>query len=172
MAYVFLVEDGSGFLNSNSYVSVSDADDYFAVDLNESAAWAALSTPQKQKQLSWATRILDQKVRWRGNIAVYGSALRWPRVRMYDRDRNPVANNIVPIQVVQATLELAKFLLSNDLTVGQDVDYLKMVRVDVIEIMYQDRTGQPVLPAIINEILSGLGAMANGGPRFAPIAKT
>jgi DnaT-like ssDNA binding protein len=171
MSYTFLVEDGSGFLNSNSYVSVLDASDYFTVDPNGGPSWTALTTLQQQKQLSWASRILDQKVRWKGQLAVPGSAMRWPRINVFDRDKNAIDSTIVPIQVKQATLELAKFLLTNDLTVGQDVDYLKLVRVDVIELEYQDHTGQSNVPAIINEILAGIGAMASGGPRFATIAK-
>lgn len=172
MAFTFKVEDGTGFTDSTSYVALADADDYFEVDPN-SAAWSALpDDAAKEKQLSWATRILDQKTRWKGSKTVEDSALRWPRSNVTDRDGNTIDDDVIPVQVQQATLELAKFLLTNDLTVGADVDYLKSVKIDVIELVYQDKTGQPVLPALINEILMGLGYMANGGPRFVPILKT
>lgn len=170
--FTFKVEDGSGLSDSTSYVALADANDYFVIDPN-SAAWSALpDDAAKQRQLSWATRILDQKTRWKGSKTVADSALRWPRSGVTDRDANPVDSDVIPIQVKQATLELTKFLLSNDLTVGADVDYLKLVKIDVIELEYQDKTGQPVLPSLINEILMGLGYIANGGPRFVPILKT
>lgn len=182
MAFTFKVEDGTGFTDSNSYVSVADADDYYVVDLNAAATWAALNSTQKQAQLAWASRVLDQKVKWNGVKTVPGnsstspivvaSAMRWPRTGVFDRDKNAIGPHFIPPQLVQATLEFSKFLLTNDATTGQDVDYLSLIRVDVIELRYQDKTGQPVLPAIFNEILAGLGALPSGGPRFVPIAKT
>lgn len=159
-------------VDSTSYVALADANDYFSIDPN-TAAWSALpDDASKQRQLSWATRILDQKTRWKGSKTVAASALRWPRSNVTDRDCNPIDDDTIPLQVKQATLELAKYLLANDLTVGADIDYLKIIKIDVIELQYQDKTGQPALPAILNEILMGLGYMANGGPRFVPILKT
>lgn len=169
-----ILEDGTGLVNSNSYVSLAEAEVYFTSDLLTIAAWEAL--PDQENQLIWATRVLDQKVRWRGTTANNSTtiiqALRWPRQGMYDRDHNAVSATIVPIQVKQATCEMAKWMMTNDVTAGQNVDYLKMLKVDVIELMWQDRVGQPVLPALINEILAGLGSIASGGARFVPIAKT
>lgn len=171
MAFTFLVEDGTGLSAATSYVAVATADDYFLIDSNYSATWTALTGTQKQYLLSWASRILDQKVIWRGAKAVDTSALRWPRQGVYDRDGNLIDDDVVPLQVQQATLEMAKFLSSGDPTTGQNVEYLKEIRVDVIELIWQDHAGQQQLPAQINEILYPLGAINVGGTRFVPILK-
>lgn len=172
MAFTFLVEDGTGLTGSTSYVSVAAADDYYLVDANFAATWLAYTTLQKQYALSWASRILDQKVLWKGAKSVAASALRWPRQGVYDRDSNAIEDDVVPLQVVQATLEMAKFIASNDPTTGQNVEYLKEIRVDVIDLIWQDNAGQSALPALINELLYPLGAINTGGPRFAPILKS
>lgn len=172
MAFTFLVEDGTGLTGANSYVSVAAADDYFVVDTNFSATWTAYSTPQKQYALAWASRVLDQKVVWQGAKAVADSGLRWPRQGTHDRDGNAIDDDVVPIQVVQATLEMVKVVAAGDPTTGQNIEYLKEIRVDVIELIWQDHAGQPNLPALINEILYPLGSINVGGPRFARILKS
>jgi hypothetical protein len=172
MAFTFTVEDGSGIEEANSYVSVAFADDYFSVDTNFAVIWAALLTADKQARLAWASRVLDQKVLWVGAKAVTDSGLRWPRQGMVDRDGNVIADDVVPIQVQQATLEMVKVLATADLTVSQNVEYLKEIRVDVIELIWQDHAGQSQLPTLINELLYPLGAINTGGTRFARILKS
>lgn len=171
MAFTFLTEDGTGLTGATSYVADTAADDYFVVDTNYAAVWAALTTQQKQYLLSWSSRVLDQKVQWRGAKAVATSGLRWPRQGMIDRDGNAVDDDVIPDQVKQATMEMAKFLSSGDPTSGQNIEYLKEIRVDVIEIIWQDHAGQPQLPAQINEILYPFGSINTGGTRFVPILK-
>ena len=171
MAFTFTVEDGTGITGANSYVSVAEADDYYVVDTNFAATWADLDTSEKEARLAWASRVLDQKVVWAGVKAVETSGLRWPRQGAIDRDGVEIEDNIVPVQVKQAALEMLKVLTSSDLTAGQNIDYLKELRVDVIELIWQDRQGQSNIPNIINELLRGIGWIEVGGPRFARIAK-
>lgn len=172
MTFTFLPEDGTALEAANSYVTVEEADDHFLIDLNFAATWSALDEEAKQHQLAWATRVLDQKVEWRGTRVDADSGLRWPRTGVYDRDGALIDDDAVPLQVKQAVCELAKFLMTTDLTAGQDVEYLKRVRVDVLEAEWQDGTGQSALPSLINDILFGLGAMPTGGSRFVRILKT
>lgn len=171
MAFVFTVEDGTGVAGANSYVAVATADDYFVVDTGFAAAWLAYTTQQKQYALAWATRILDQKVTWRGTREETTQALAWPRSGTTDKDGVAIDSDTIPAQVQQATMEMAKFLASGDPTTGQNVEFLKEIKVDVIELIWQDHAGQPQLPALFNEILDPLGVINVGGPRFARILK-
>jgi len=171
MAFVFEVEDGTGLSESNSYVSVLDADDYYSVDPYFAITWSALLTVAKQNLLAWATRVLDQKVVWEGTKTVDASALRWPRSGLVDRDGIEIVENIIPLQVVQATLELAKHLNASDITSSQDIEFLKHIRIDVLELDYQENVGQPALPSQINAILEPLGVIPMGGMRFVKIKK-
>lgn len=171
MSFSFVVEDGSGLPAATSYVSVAEADVYFTPDLNYAATWGALTNEQKELSLAWASRILDQKTDWKGNRAVTTSGLRWPRSYAYDRDGILVDDGIVPPAVKQATCELAKYVRATDLTVGPDVENIKRITVDVIEIEYQDQTAQSSVPTIINAILTGLGSLRVGGRGFGKIVK-
>ena len=79
MAFTFTVEDGSVVDGANSYATIAEADDYYAVDSNFFATWDALADADKEKLLAWGTRILDQRVRWNGSKTDTTSSLRWPR---------------------------------------------------------------------------------------------
>lgn len=171
MAFTFTVEDGTLVVGANSYVSTTYADDYFIIDPNFTTAWTALSSTQKQYYLAWATRILDQKVVWRGERYTTTQALRWPRKYVYDADDNLIDPTEIPRQLKEATCEFAKWLYTNDPTAGRDEDNLKRIMVDVVEIEYQEGSAQSSYPSIINQILSPLGRMRVGGMGFGRIVR-
>lgn len=170
MAFAFLVEDGSGLSSATSYVSVADADDYFAIDANNEA-WDALPEEQKEFFLAWATRYIDQKVNWKGSKATSVQGLRWPRVYVKDRDGVYIEDDVIPTQVKQITYEVARWLMDNDPAAGSDVENLKKVVVDVVEIEYQDQTSQTSFPTLFSDILQGIGTFRIGGRGHANIIK-
>lgn len=171
MSFTFTVEDGTGLTAANSYVSVAEADDYFAFDLNFADDWTALTNTQKQHSLAWASRLLDQKTSWNGNKVVETSGLRWPRSYVYDRDEILIADDEVPVPVKDATCELAKYLQANDLTTGKDIENIRRIAIDVIEIEYQENSSQSSIPTIINAILEDLGSFRIGGSGYGRIVK-
>ena len=166
------VETGAVVTGANSYVTVAFADAYFAIDNNYATVWAALTTDGKEGKLKWATRILDQKVQWKGNKTTDTSALRWPRTGVFNRDGIVVAVNEIPLQLQEVTCEMAKFLATVDPTTSQGGDALKRISVDVIDIEYQDNVVQPEAPPILNQLLRGLGFYpVVGGHQFVRIVK-
>lgn len=171
MAFTFTVETGTQVVGANSYVSVAYADDYFIIDPNFAATWVALSSTQKEYYLAWATRILDQKVVWRGDRYTTTQALRWPRKYVSDVDGNLIDPATIPRQLKEAACEFAKWLHTNDPTAGRDEDNLKRIVVDVVEIEYQDGSAQTAYPSIINQILDPLGRLRVGGMGFARIVR-
>lgn len=170
MAFVFTVETGLNVAGANSYVPLTYAEDYFAVDV-ASPVWEALSDDQKEFYLAWATRVLDQKTEWRGYINADTQALRWPRKGVTDRDYRIIDVDEIPNAVKAATCELAKWLITNDPTTGQDTDYIRRIKVDVIEIEYQEGTTQSSYPSIINAILVGIGYFRIGSRGFGRIVR-
>lgn len=170
--FAFIVEDGTGVEDATSYVSVAEADDYFTIDPNFFATWDALETDDKEHLLAWSTRVLDQKTDWKGYLTDEAQSLRWPRTYVYARDNVLIASDEIPEQLKEATFELAKWLHSNDPTTGQDVDWLKRMKVDVIEIEWQENASQSSFPSILNAILGTLGNFRiGGGSRFGRIVK-
>lgn len=173
MAWAFVVEDGTGLVNSTSYISEAYADDYFEIDRVFAPAWTALTSEQKQELLGWATRVLDQKVVWNGVRTTDTQALAWPRQSVYNRYGELIDSNEIPFQLEQATAEFAKYLAANDPTVGSGVDYIKSVRLDVLEVEYMDGTSQTTFPNLLNSILRGLGYYpVPGGMYFGKVVKT
>lgn len=172
MALVFTVEDGTGLSNSNSYVSVEYADDYLQANMHVWPTWDALSVAEKEYLLIWATRYLDQRVRWNGVKTVLDSALRWPRTGVRDADGNMIDPNTIPPQLKEATAEMARFLLESDRSAERPQDGLESIKVDVIELVFNSEYRLPTAPEQIRLILSGLGYMVGNGMSFAPIRRT
>lgn len=105
-----IVETGTASANSESYISVADADAYHAARMN--AAWSALATPDKEANLRKATEYMQgtYRGRWKGFRTNTVQALDWPRqsVCIEDATLNSfIANNVVPVEVTRACAELA-----------------------------------------------------------------
>lgn len=74
-----IVEDGTGLPDAEAYISVADADAYFAARGN--AVWAALDTPQKEAALRLGADYMGAVYgpKWCGKRLTDTQALDWPR---------------------------------------------------------------------------------------------
>ena len=105
----FVVEDGTGKSNSNSYASVEAADSYFTNRENPSA-WRTATTNTKQQALRVATSYITETYgnRWRGVIDSDTQALDWPRSGVVDADTGLYYDNDeMPPKLINATAEIA-----------------------------------------------------------------
>lgn len=109
-----IVETGQAGSDSESYVSVTNADTYFSNRGN--ATWAALATAAKEQALRKATDYMGQvyRLRWAGYRISTTQALDWPRYEVPRKDTGSggyyasyYADNAVPTEVVNACCELA-----------------------------------------------------------------
>lgn len=98
-----VVETGEGLEGSNSYVSVSYADDYFSA--RGVSAWAGLETEQKEQALIRATDYVDSIFKWYGRKMSPGQSLRFPRVNLKDYEGNEITG--IPNCLKQAVCEAA-----------------------------------------------------------------
>ena len=99
----------------NSYVTVDEADTYFA-DRLDVAAWTGASVEQKPQALVTATKMLDD-LDWTGYVVSESQPLAFPRSGEYFDPRTGTAVSLsssVPTRVQNATMELAYHLLNND----------------------------------------------------------
>lgn len=130
--------------NANSYLTVAEADAYFATRLF-SSLWTAAVTATKEAALIQATRMLDAKVTqpwtaaqlpdgftirrvstlgadqqsfvvWNGSPATAEQALLWPRSGMVDKLGNELPDDVIPQGVKDAVCELALLALGGDRT--------------------------------------------------------
>jgi len=102
----FIVEDGTGISNANSYTDVAFADAYF-VERGVSE-WTGTST-EKQQALVKATDYIETKyIGQFGGVIEFPDtpqALSFPRVRLYDQNGLLVSG--IPAKLQQATCEYA-----------------------------------------------------------------
>jgi hypothetical protein len=116
-----IVETGTGASDSESYLSVVDADTYH---LNRgNTLWATITTLEKEQALRRATDYMMGKyrLRWLGRRVLITQALDWPRVGVVLEDFGgsqgragmgsyglfQVPYTIVPLEVKNACAELA-----------------------------------------------------------------
>lgn len=121
-----VVEDGTGLSTAEAYISVDDADAYFAA--RGVTAWTGTDTA-KEEVLRRGATYLDNAYRgkWRGYRSNEDQALAWPRASwpanqaffetstrantIQDEDGYNIANNAVPRQVKYANAEAALIIL-------------------------------------------------------------
>lgn len=113
----FVVEDGTGVADANSYADVAFADAYFLDRAN--ATWAGAVASAKEAALIKATDYMELrfKDRWKGNLAPEATTLSFPRQYLYDRRGELVdfATDGIPTDIKKATVEYALRALSADL---------------------------------------------------------
>jgi hypothetical protein len=99
----------------NSYVTVVEADAYFANRL-DSDLWDETDDTDKAKALVTATGILDEKA-WVGTIVDSEQSLAFPRTGWYKDPKQGMVVELpedVPQRILKATYELAYHLLNNE----------------------------------------------------------
>lgn len=130
------VEDGSAKSTAEAYITVSDADTYFADRGN--AAWAGQNTAAKEQALRKGADYMMRKYRrrWKGMRVTAAQALCWPRAGVQTEDfhepeRGPrpsaysglaylVPEDSIPVEIRRANAELAVRSLEGDLAPDLD----------------------------------------------------
>lgn len=102
---MIIIETGAGLADAESYASVAAADARCA-SLGI-ADWAALAEGDKEIALRKAAQFMvTYRARWAGQRAYQRQALDWPRYGIM-ADGFPVPSNAVPVDVVNACIDLA-----------------------------------------------------------------
>ena len=163
MALTLTVEDGTGLAASNSYATAAEGDTYHEAHV-DAAVWEAATTSAKEKALVHATRTLDAMTRWLGDRKLSTQSLAWPR-RNAAFDGTAVSASVVPQPVKNATAELARLLLSSDITADLDQNLIKSLSLGkgALEIEFKDHRDKARIPSNVGELLLGLGRISGGG---------
>lgn len=155
-----------GASNANSYLTQAEADAYFETRLHVDA-WD--DADDKERALMMATRVLDRmglpykyyvpsakgvaahyrtRPQWTGAVATTTQALAWPRTGMTDRNGNAIASNVVPVELKEATAELAMQLITADRTLDNDVSVqgITSLRAGPVALSFKDMIESKVVP--------------------------
>ncbi len=162
-----VVETGAGLANANSYVSLAYADTYFAGHPFYADAWELLDQSTREAYIIYATLQLDNEFIWRGRRATGTQALDWPRTGVYDLYDLAIAENSLPLRLMQATCEQAYYLTKGDRSAEtQTSGEIDKLKIDVIELDFSSSSStsfstQPV-GSTVRGLLRGLGDYASG----------
>lgn len=105
-----------GGTNSNSYVSVVEAETYFA-DRGNPTTWTDANPSLIEAALIYATTWLDANISWNSSIYTTTQSLNWPRIEFYDIQGRVVGGDgVIPEKVKHAVFELALQWLKEDFT--------------------------------------------------------
>lgn len=167
-----IVEDGTGRADAQAYCSVAFSDAYHVS--RGLTVWMSMLTEEKEAALVRATQFITQEYRrrWAGWRTSQTQALDWPRVGVPVIDGpiegGLVASNIVPIEVQQATAELALKAAAVDLS--PDIDRssaVKREKLDVLEVEYRDnapmRTRYQSTENLLAPLLLSVNGASGGG---------
>lgn len=156
-----IVEDGTGLADAESYISVADADTYFAARGN--AAWAALATEAKEQALRAGSdyMLAVYGPRWKGSRMTATQALDWPRSGVVANGFE-VDDDVVPLPVARANAELAVRASAGPL-LGDQGAAVKQEVVGPISVTYQDGARQVTRYAAVDGMLGAYLRDGGGG---------
>lgn len=136
-----IVENGTGLIDANSYITVAYADTYHSNRGN--TAWATLTTTVKEQLLIKSTDYIEQvyRLRWLGYRHTEEQALSYPRDEVPRRDFTFLnqfsfyPNDVVPNEIKSACAELA--LKANNEALAPDIARIaKREKVASLEVEY------------------------------------
>lgn len=114
-----------GGVDTNSYVTVEEADAYFATRPNND--WASLDAELKKALLIHAARLNDRLVSYHGVISNRSprQTLKFPRIGCYDREGILLDREEIPNGIKYGQFEQALYLSLNDADATNNAEYLK-----------------------------------------------
>ncbi|SRR5690606_1904871 len=153
-----IVEDGTGLPNAEAYISVADADSYFAKRGN--SAWAALTVDAKEVALRLGADYMAAVYgpRWCGERLTDTQALDWPRDEQG-----------VPEAVKRANAELAVRASAGVLLADQGAQ-VKSETVGPISVTYADGARQETRYAAVDASLRAAGLLC-GSANMIPVVR-
>jgi hypothetical protein len=151
--------------NSNSYVTISEADIYFR-DRLHSSSWNDLDYNSKASSLITSTSMLDWYMKWEGNRTTTIQSLDWPRTDVTGEDFLDLPDDEIPKAVKTATFELALSIIDSDRTNDWDLQGLSKMKVGDLEMVasysQSDNPKPSVIPDKVYKILKDLITQTSG----------
>ena len=162
VSHTFEAETGSQSATANAYATVANGDTYHAGHLYGST-WQQQPDAQKEKALIFATRLLDENYRWNGTKATDAQALQWPRAGTLDRGGYAIDSNEIPTDLKNATAELARLLLANDLTADPDTLGFREIQAGSLRMVVDKADSKDIIPKAVVRMLAPLGTVVGSG---------
>jgi len=171
-----VLDETVGGASSNAYLTAAEGDSYHEGRLF-ATGWTGADLATKEAAIVWATRVLDYSFDWTGSKYTIEQALRWPRYSALDRDGQLFDSNEIPVELKEATAELARLLIGDDRAGESGTEGLKKLKVDVIELEFDKLDRVETIPDEVYQMISHLGRLqsvaSSGGQAVAvPLIRT
>lgn len=162
-----------GGASDNSYVTLAEAEAYFANRLNSSVNgdWTndSAGTPRtddaKKAALITATLRLDEEM-FRGKKVLITQALKWPRYGVYDEDGYWLDSTTIPARVKRATYITALELLKVDFISEDYLNNFAFFSAGNIQFKQFNPQSAGRLPAEAQRLLQFVMTSGSGGGRL------
>lgn len=165
----YIVEDGTGKTDSNSYITVEFADSYHN-DLGNDE-WDTYSLPVQEKSCVKATAFIDLSFTLSGYKNDRDQALEFPRTDVVDKNGYEIPNDEVPIEVQKATADLALlFLEKPDLAKDNFEKVVKMEKIGPIQKEYDVYQSVNQVFTQIRNHLRGIGTFNRFSSSSGPMS--
>ena len=156
-----ILETGAGLVNSNSYVTLAWADDYFSEHPFHADAWANITDEDtREALLKAASRYLDTAFDWVGYRQSVTQAMEWPRTHVYDLGGVLLPAYTVPLRVMQATAEQAFLLSKGDPAAPPAGAGITELRLDVLQLTFDKALRTSPTGSSVIGLLRGLAEYA------------
>jgi hypothetical protein len=156
--------------SANSYATVAQANTYHLGNLNR-ATWLTALNTQKEPALIMATRLLNEQIRWDGTKTTSAQRLPHPRTNLYNADGEAITTTVIAPEVIDATCELAWWLLESNRVADTDNAGLSELKVGPIELVFKDESRTTAIPEVVLQMLQPYGDPLFGGV-VVPLVRT
>ena len=153
MAFTF--DSTSAASTSNSYLSVAEADDYFAGRFN-SEKWTTFTSAQKQQLLVTASKQLDS-AKFGGRRSKQIQALQWPRFGLSDFDGYAILDTVIPTKLKEAACEMAYWIWTEDDRILSDTEIQQVDSYKVGPIDVAVNKERIIFPFKVEELINSIG---------------
>ena len=162
MTLILVKETGTASATSNSYANQADGDSYHYAHLY-ATDWTGATTANKEKALVMATRLIDDYFTFEGRKVDDQQALEWPRFDIYDRSGFLQNSDSIPTAVVNATCEMARWLLGEDRTAEEDTRGFTSIKAGSLALTVDAADRTAVMPDSVIKMLAPYGMPFGGG---------
>lgn len=135
-----------GGADSNSYVTLEDANKYFSTRLH-SGTWIDSTDQIKEAALITATNMIDWYYTYKGAKTNSTQALQWPRTGV-NVGTVIYPSDAIPKEIIIATCELAIVAIDEDLTAGNPLAGLRKVQAGPLLVQTADN-GRPPATGLV-----------------------
>lgn len=170
-----VVETGAGLANSNSFASVAQGDAYADSRLYKTA-WQEAVLPDKEKALITATAAISRDFVFDGVPTSESQALVFPRDGLYTTDGILIADNAMPLILIDATCELANAFLEKNREAEATSRGIKEEEKSVASGMFKRTVYDPidrvhVSTDVVARMLARLGGVSREGSLNADVTR-